>query len=99
MDLTALTENQRRPYRQDIQMIFQNPYSSLNAKKTIYDIIAEPILFHKIAKKQQVSQIVKDLLNHVKLGGTAAGNTPMNFQGDNGNAYRLPVHWQPAPVF
>ncbi len=80
-NLTALSERQRRPYRQDIQMIFQNPYSSLNAKKTIYDIIAEPILFHKIAEKHAVPQIVNDLLNHVKLGSAAAHKYPHEFSG------------------
>lgn len=80
-DLTALSESQRRPYRQDIQMIFQNPYSSLNAKKTIYNIIAEPIIFHKIAPKHMVQSIVKDLLNHVKLGAKSAEKFPHEFSG------------------
>ncbi|MBN8143103.1 ATP-binding cassette domain-containing protein, partial [Vibrio vulnificus] len=42
-DLTKLSRRQFYPYRKDIQMIFQDPYSSLNPRKRVLDIIAEPI--------------------------------------------------------
>ena len=50
-------------------------------KKTIYNIIAEPIVFHKIAPKHMVQSIVKDLLNHVKLGAKSAEKFPHEFSG------------------
>ena len=64
-----------------IQMIFQNPYSSLNARMKINDIIAEPILFHKLAAKQEVSGIVGDLLDHVGLGRRSGVKFPHEFSG------------------
>lgn len=64
-----------------IQMIFQNPYSSLNSRMKINDIIAEPILFHGLAKKSDVSGIVGDLLDHVGLGRKAGLKYPHEFSG------------------
>lgn len=63
------------------QMIFQNPYSSLNSRMTINDIIAEPILFHKLAQKKQVKQLVGDLLDHVGLGRKTGLKYPHEFSG------------------
>ena len=52
-----------------MQMVFQNPYSSMNPRMKVADIIAEPIRFHQLAdSEQQIRQIVGDLLDHVGLG-------------------------------
>lgn len=64
-----------------IQMIFQNPYSSLNSRMKIKDIIAEPILFHKLANKSQARNIVGDLLDHVGLGRNSGVKYPHEFSG------------------
>jgi len=64
-----------------IQMIFQNPYSSLNSRMKINDIIAEPILFHRLASKSEVSGIVGDLLDHVGLGRKTGLKYPHEFSG------------------
>lgn len=83
IDLTALkTENERRPLRRQMQMVFQNPYSSMNPRMKIFDIIAEPIRFHKLADSEaQVRQIVGDLLDHVGLGSRAGVKYPHEFSG------------------
>jgi peptide/nickel transport system ATP-binding protein len=70
-----------RNARKQIQMVFQNPYSSLNGRMKIEDIIAEPILFHKIAPQGDVSQIVGDLLDHVGLGRQSGKKYPHEFSG------------------
>jgi peptide/nickel transport system ATP-binding protein len=58
--------------RRQMQMIFQDPYSSLNARMRVRDIIAEPIKFHRLASgNAEVRQIVDDLLDHVGLGAAA----------------------------
>ena len=81
-DLGKLTEKQRRPLRRQIQMVFQNPYSSLNARMTVSDIIAEPIRFHGLAESDmQTRQIVNDLLDHVGLGAAAGKRFPHEFSG------------------
>ncbi len=64
-----------------LQMIFQNPYSSLNSRMKINDIIAEPILFHKLATKDEVAGIVSDLLDHVGLGKKSGVKFPHEFSG------------------
>ena len=83
IDLTALkSEKERRPIRRQMQMVFQNPYTSMNPRMKIYDIIAEPIRFHKLASsEQQIQQIVFDLLDHVGLGKMAGVKYPHEFSG------------------
>lgn len=81
-DITRLDEKSRKPLRRQIQMVFQNPYSSLNARMNVNDIIAEPIRFHGLAdSEQQIRQITKDLLDHVGLGCKAGIKFPHEFSG------------------
>jgi peptide/nickel transport system ATP-binding protein len=83
IDLTALkSEKERRPFRRQMQMVFQNPYSSLNPRMKVADIIAEPIRFHHLAENErQVQEIVGDLLDHVGLGRKAGVKYPHEFSG------------------
>jgi peptide/nickel transport system ATP-binding protein len=83
IDLTALkNEKERRPMRRQMQMVFQNPYSSMNPRMKIFDIIAEPIRFHKLSDNEaQTRQIVHDLLDHVGLGRAASVKFPHEFSG------------------
>ncbi|OOF22377.1 MULTISPECIES: ABC transporter ATP-binding protein [Salinivibrio] len=83
IDLTAIkSERARRPIRRQMQMVFQNPYSSMNPRMKIYDIIAEPIRFHRLADNEsQIRQIVGDLLDHVGLGRGAGIKYPHEFSG------------------
>ena len=81
-DLTRMNEKQRKPLRRQIQMVFQNPYTSMNARMTVDNIIAEPIRFHGLAEsEQQIRSIVADLLDHVGLGSTAGVKYPHEFSG------------------
>jgi len=83
IDLTAIkSEKERRPLRRQMQMVFQNPYTSMNPRMKIYDIIAEPIRFHKLtANENETRQIVTDLLEHVGLGVMAGLKYPHEFSG------------------
>ncbi|MGB2078321.1 MAG: dipeptide ABC transporter ATP-binding protein [Vibrio sp.] len=83
IDLTAIkSERERRPFRRQMQMVFQNPYTSMNPRMKIFDIIAEPIRFHKLTEnEQQTRMIVHDLLDHVGLGRMAAVKYPHEFSG------------------
>jgi len=68
--------------RRALQMIFQDPYSSLNGRLKVLDIIAEPIRFFKMAgSEKQTRSIVQDLLDHVGLGASAAMRYPHEFSG------------------
>lgn len=68
--------------RRAVQMIFQDPYSSLNARMRVLDIVAEPIRFYKLTSgEEETRTIVADLLNHVGLGADAAFRYPHEFSG------------------
>jgi peptide/nickel transport system ATP-binding protein len=64
-----------------MQMVFQNPYSSLNGRMKVNDIIAEPIRFHRLTPPDQVAEIVGDLLDHVGLGRQMGRRYPHEFSG------------------
>ncbi|WP_108650025.1 dipeptide ABC transporter ATP-binding protein [Dongshaea marina] len=83
IDLTALKrEADRRPLRRQMQMVFQNPYSSMNPRMRVFDIIAEPIRFHKLTQSEsQTRQVVADLLDHVGLGSASGVKFPHEFSG------------------
>ena len=82
-ELTALRrEADLDPFRRQMQMIFQDPYSSLNPRMRVRDIVAEPIRFHRLADgRQEVEAIVADLLEQVGLGAGAATRYPHEFSG------------------
>jgi len=84
------SKQERAMLRQEIQMIFQNPYSSMNPRMRIFDIIAEPMRFHKLTEnEQQTRQVVNDLLDHVGLGRAAGIKFPHEFSG--GQRQRISV--------
>ncbi len=82
-ELTALRkEADLDPFRRQMQMIFQDPYSSLNPRMRVRDIVAEPIRFHRLANgREEVESIVEDLLEQVGLGVAAAVRYPHEFSG------------------
>ncbi|MBO1114613.1 ABC transporter ATP-binding protein [Bordetella petrii] len=82
-NLTALKdEKQLNAFRRQIQMVFQDPFSSLNPRMRVLDIVAEPIRFHKLAANEtETRQVVSDLLDIVGLGASAARRYPHEFSG------------------
>ena len=69
-DITKLSQKKLKPYRKKMQMIFQDPYSSLNARMTVRDIIAEPLVAHGIVKKkEQSNDLVYPMLERVAACG------------------------------
>ena len=68
--------------RRQMQMVFQDPFSSLNGRMRVADIVAEPIRFHRLVDShRQVREIVLDLLDYVGLGAQAAPRFPHEFSG------------------
>ena len=81
-DISALTQKQLLPYRRKMQMIFQDPYASLNARMTVQDIIAEPLRAHKICKnKAEEREMVARMLRRVGLNQEHAGRYAHEFSG------------------
>lgn len=81
MDVLSWTEKEWHTYRTKIQMIFQDPYSSLNPRKHIYEILSAPMLYHGISSKQSVEKDVKELLEMVGMPQSALGRYPHEFSG------------------
>jgi len=82
-DLNRLeNKNKQNYYRRQTQMVFQDPFSSLNGRMRVENIIAEPILFHnQAADKAEAKKIVNELLKIVGLGTGAARKFPHEFSG------------------
>lgn len=71
-----------REVKRALQMVFQDPYSSLNSRMRVLDIVAEPIRYYRMApSERETRQIVHDLLDHVGLVARAASRYPHEFSG------------------
>ena len=81
-DITRLSHRQLQPIRRKMQMIFQDPYASLNARMTVRDIIAEPLIAHHIAKsRKEIDEYVYPMLERVGLTREHAGRYAHEFSG------------------
>jgi len=80
-ELTTLHDAKRREYCKDIQLIFQDPYASLNPRMTVGDIIAEPIIINKLLPANEVEGRVNFLLNCVGLANHQRNRYPHEFSG------------------
>ena len=80
-DITSLNKKERRKYSKDIQLIFQDPYASLNPRMTIGDIIAEPIRINNLLPKNEIEERVNYLLNCVGLANHHRNRYPHEFSG------------------
>jgi oligopeptide transport system ATP-binding protein len=79
-DLFGLAEREVRPLRREMQIIFQDPYGSLNPRMTVRDMLAEPLALHGLAKGKQPERVA-ELLRLVGLGPEHAGRYPHEFSG------------------
>lgn len=82
-DLSAIRKNkkQMQQIRTKLQMVFQDPYSSLNPRKHIFEILAQPMLYHHISTKATVEQDILKILDMVGLPRTVLGRYPHEFSG------------------
>ena len=87
-DLLALSESERRPLRRKLQMIFQDPYSSLNPRMTVLDIVTEGLVAHKLLDGKRQDVAVR-LLAEVGLDADALYRYPHEFSG--GQRQRISV--------
>lgn len=81
VSLVDLKGEKLRQMRQRMQMIFQDPYASLNPRMAIRDIIGEPLLVHEIARGKEVNERVTQLLELVRLSPAFAARYPHEFSG------------------
>lgn len=79
-DITDMTDDQIRPLRKEFQMVFQDPYASLNPRLTIKETLEEPLIVHNVNKSNR-SQRVTELLEVVGLNKYHADRYPHEFSG------------------
>jgi peptide/nickel transport system ATP-binding protein len=80
-DVTAIPQSKVRPLRRRMQMVFQDPYASLNPRHSVGRIVAEPLRAHGLAGGREASRRVTDLLTLVGLPADAAARYPHEFSG------------------
>ncbi len=80
-DITHMKGRALRPYRQNIQMIFQDPMESLNARHTVGDILEEPFIVQTIGDKASRAKRVRELLDIVGLPARSITRYPFEFSG------------------
>ena len=80
-EIGRLTQKELKPYRKKIQMIFQDPYASLNARMTVGDIIGEPLDVHELAAGKERLEKIHQLLHDVGLNPDHATRYPHEFSG------------------
>ncbi|MBT3181073.1 MAG: ATP-binding cassette domain-containing protein [Deltaproteobacteria bacterium] len=80
-DITTMPQSKLRPIRKSMQVVFQDPYASLNPRMSVGDIIGEPLLVHKVTSSKERRDRVMDLLKLVGLNEKAYGRYPHEFSG------------------
>jgi len=80
-DLTKLSGERLRRMRRQMQMIFQDPYASLNPRMTVGNIIGEPLVIHRLARGKERQERVQELLRIVGLNPYFANRYPHEFSG------------------
>src|SRR5919199_4950392 len=81
-ELVGLDRKQMRPLRRDIQIVFQDPYASLNPRLPVFDIVAEPIVIHGLAKDDaDLRARVRELVERVGLNPEHTNRYPAEFSG------------------
>ncbi len=80
-DISGLKERELRNLRKELQIIFQDPFSSLNPRMTCLDIITEPLLIHTKMKRKEREEAGYELLNYVGLPKQYARRFPHEFSG------------------
>lgn len=80
-NLTQLSKHQMKSMRRRMQMIFQDPYASLNPRMSVFDTLAEPLLYHGLATRKNVTGQVLTLMDEVGLARSAIRKYPHEFSG------------------
>ena len=81
IDITTLSDSQLRPLRRRMQMIFQDPYASLNPRHSVGRIVAEPLRVHGISNRKEAAARVREIIQVVGLPRDAANRYPHEFSG------------------
>lgn len=89
VDITKVPSEEMKPLRREMQIIFQDPFSSLNPRMTVLDLISEPLVIHGIARGDELRSQVRELLEMVGLRAQHMNRYPYAFSG--GQRQRLGI--------
>jgi oligopeptide/dipeptide ABC transporter ATP-binding protein len=81
IDIAKISKKEMKPLRREMRMIFQDPYSSLNPRFTVKDIIGEPLIIHRVAKGKEMEDRVAELMREVGLDPAYMRRYPHEFSG------------------
>lgn len=81
IDVTKLSSEEMKPLRREMRMIFQDPFSSLNPRMTVRDIIGEPLVIHRVVKGKELERRVAELMSSVGLNPSYMHRYPHEFSG------------------
>jgi peptide/nickel transport system ATP-binding protein len=79
--LTGLSRRRLRPHRREMQLVFQDPYASLNPRRTVGDIVADPMRINKVASENEIIERVQNLFVTVGLDPSYLRRYPHEFSG------------------
>ena len=80
-ELTGLSRRRLRPYRRQFQLVFQDPYASLNPRRTVGEIVAEPMRINHLGSSSEIDARVRELFSTVGLDSAAINRYPHEFSG------------------
>src|SRR5690349_23554157 len=80
-DISTLSRRELRPVRRELQMVFQDPYASLNPRKRVGEILSDPLRVHKRGNRDQIKRRVRELLELVGLSPEHINRYPHEFSG------------------
>jgi oligopeptide/dipeptide ABC transporter ATP-binding protein len=81
VELVGLSRRELRPHRREMQLVFQDPYASLNPRRTVGDIVADPMRINKMAGEREILERVRDLFVTVGLDPASVHRYPHEFSG------------------
>ena len=81
VDVARLSQQEMKPLRREMRMIFQDPFSSLNPRMTVKDLIGEPLVIHRVAEGRAIEERVADLMRAVGLDPDYMERYPHEFSG------------------
>ena len=91
-DITDLKRKAMRPVRRDVQIVFQDPYASLNPRMTVRDIVGEPLRIHGVYRgRGEGRRRIEELLRTVGLSPEHANRFPHEFSGGSASVSALPA--------
>ena len=81
VDITNYNNQQMKKIRKQLQMIFQDPFASLNPRKNIFDTLAEPVMVHSLAGKKNLHEYISNIIQDVGLNVESLSRYPHEFSG------------------